>query len=299
MWLKKTAATGYLRNLTSPNRRYQETRREYLLCRDCEQILSRDEKLFAEQVFLPYHENASSVFLYGSWLRRFLAGFHWKILVTRQADQYPDSASAIYVQVQDELRRFLLGESQTPGRAEFHIFFLDAVKDSTHELLPKTNEYLARALDATPTYSDSGSAGVYGKLVKIMTMSFLSARDPQTERWEGTEVFDDGQIRTPQRIETISIGPFLEDRIKAVARASSSLSDKQKKSLLETVRKNPERFLASENVRVHSANGQLQKRLKDREMLRTAISRTMKGRDRNQPCPCGSPMKFKKCCGRV
>ena len=33
------------------------------------------------------------------------------------------------------------------------------------------------------------------------------------------------------------------------------------------------------------------------DLHRTACS--MKGRDRNSPCPCGSGKKFKKCCGRT
>lgn len=30
---------------------------------------------------------------------------------------------------------------------------------------------------------------------------------------------------------------------------------------------------------------------------KVAEVRIMKGRDRNQPCPCGSGFKYKKCCG--
>src|SRR3989442_232905 len=75
--------------------RVQETKRVYLLCADCEQILGRDEKIFCEKIFIPYHEKNQQRFEYGSWMRRFIVGLHWKVLVTKE-ESYPAEAEATY-----------------------------------------------------------------------------------------------------------------------------------------------------------------------------------------------------------
>jgi hypothetical protein len=297
-WLKNTSATGFLRDLTSANRR-QETTREYFLCSDCEQLLSRDERMFAEQIFVAYHERRESVFKYGPWLRRFLAGLHWKVLVNRELDApYPENIDKIYFEVEIELRNFLLEHSESPGRAEFHVMFVDVLKDASHEVPTKANWYMARALDATPTFSDSGNAGIYAKLLKILTYSFLTKRDPEDEQWEGTLVLKEGEFRTPQTMNTASMGPFLIERMKAVEAAPPSLTPRQLEKVVRQAQTEPDRFLASESFRVHQADRELQRALRERSLSKTQFRKLMKGRDRNQPCPCGSPRKFKNCCGR-
>src|SRR6266851_967267 len=81
-WLKATSLTGYLKTPKSKVHQ-QETKRIYLLCSDCEQLLGKDEKTFCEKIFIPYHEQKQSVFTYGPWLKRFIIGLHWKVLVTK------------------------------------------------------------------------------------------------------------------------------------------------------------------------------------------------------------------------
>jgi hypothetical protein len=63
--------------------------------------LSKDEKTFCEKIFIPYHEQGQSVFTYGPWLKRFIIGLHWKVLVTKE-EQYPDYAEAAYAKVEPE-----------------------------------------------------------------------------------------------------------------------------------------------------------------------------------------------------
>lgn len=293
-WLKRTSATGYLRDLSS-SRRLQESKREYILCRECEQRLGRDEKKFCELVFLPCHGRNQQSFQYGPWFRRFLAGLHWKVLVTRDPAIHPESAERIYDEVEVELRQFLLEESATPGRAEFHAFFADVVQDATPPIPPKANWYLVRALDATPTFSESGTVGCYVKLLRLITYAFLTPRDSKKEEWKGTKVFDQGEIRSPQEIRSAGLGPFLTDRMKALEQGSSRLTPRQFESLLEQAKSNPNRFLLSESYRVHKAD----RELRQRQGLQTLPHKLAKGRDRNKPCICGSGRKFKKCCGRL
>jgi hypothetical protein len=95
-YLKESSSTGYLRGLAS-GRRVQETRRLNLLCESCEQLLSNDERVFCEQIFIPLHKQNKGSFDYDKWLIRFLVGLHWKVLVAKDTnDKYPDQAEAAY-----------------------------------------------------------------------------------------------------------------------------------------------------------------------------------------------------------
>ena len=53
-WLKRTSATGYLRNIDNINKRQQDSLKDYLLCNDCELLFSGWEKQFSEKMFIPF-----------------------------------------------------------------------------------------------------------------------------------------------------------------------------------------------------------------------------------------------------
>jgi SEC-C motif-containing protein len=291
-WLKATSLTGYLKSLKSKVH-LQDTKRVYLLCSDCEQLLARDEKAFCEQIFIPYHEQNQSNFKYGPWLKRFIVGLHWKVLVTRE-EQYPQHAEAEFTKAEQEWCQFLLGQSASAGNAEFHLFLADVIEDATDELPPKINWYLARGFDLTPIYSDSGMAGVYAKVTKAMTFSYLTDKGAE-EKLDGTLVMDEGVISTGQTISG-KLGPLILERAKAIERFPKTISRRQHAKLLDRARKEPEKILATESHRIFEADMALKERMRERLMKKEA-KRRMKGRDRNSPCPCGSGMKYKKCHG--
>ena len=63
-WLKNTSITGYIRTSDNIALRKQDLVKEYLLCANCENLFSKWEKLFAENVFYPYIENRSVIINY-------------------------------------------------------------------------------------------------------------------------------------------------------------------------------------------------------------------------------------------
>jgi hypothetical protein len=292
-WLKQTSITGYLKSLKSKVR-LQDARRVHLLCDECEQLLSRDEKLFAEQIFVPYHEQKKTHFNYDAWLRRFIVGLHWKVLVTRE-EKYPDEIETIYNKAESDWRHFLLGQAASPGDAEFHLFLSDIVDDSTGQLPEKFNWYLSRGFDATPFFNKSQEAGVYAMVVRTLTFSYLTPMSGEKEI--GTQVFEQGTIGVGQTIQR-GIGKFIVERAKsAMSRLPKTLSDKQKQKLMEEARTNPAKFVrADDSFRTHHADVRLTHAMQRRRQIE-ALNQGMKGRDRNQPCPCGSGKKYKKCHG--
>jgi hypothetical protein len=256
-WLKETSLTGYLKTLKSKVR-VQETKRVYLLCSDCEQILGRDEKTFCEEIFIPYHEHNQQRFEYGSWLRRFIVGLHWKVLVTKE-QTYPAEAEASYTKAESDWREFLLGQSASPGDAEFHLFLSDVVEDSTGDLPQKINWYLARGFDLTPMYSDAGMAGVYAMIVRTLTFSYLTPKAAQ-DKTVGTQIVEHGVLRTGQEIER-RLGSFIVGRAKTVEQFPKTLSARKREKLFERARKEPEKFLQSESFRAFEADRRLKEKM--------------------------------------
>jgi hypothetical protein len=293
-WLKATSLTGYLKSIESKVR-LQETKRLHLLCSDCEQLLSKDEKTFCEQIFVPYHEKGQTEFRYGPWLKRFIVGLHWKMLVTRE-QQHPEHAEKAYTQAEQEWRQFLLGQSPSPGKAEFHVFLADVVEDASEELPQKINWYLARGFDLAPIYDDSGMAGVYAKVIKVMTVSFLTDKGAE-EKWDGTLIEDGGEIKTGQTVKSM-IGSYIVERAKLIEQFPKTMSPRQYAKLMERARLEPEKILSTESYRTHRADEELKTRFNRRLMASERRRRRMKGRDRNSPCFCGSGKKYKKCHGQ-
>jgi SEC-C motif len=290
-YLKESSSTGYLRGLAS-GKRSQETRRVYLLCENCEQLLSAGEKIFCEQIFLPLHKENKNSFPYDKWLIRFLVGLHWRVLVSK-TDTYPDDAEAAYATVEPEWRAYLLGQRPDYGTSEFHVFLADVVEDASSAVSQKLNWYLARGLDGTPTFSEAGQFGCYVKLLRVMSYAFITPRDPEQEKWVGTQIGEQGTLAGPQTINTQSFWPLVDSRVRALEAAPSGMTARQRQKFEEAAMRDPEKFLNSESTRVVLANRQLERRMAAKHKGPVA----MKGRDRNQPCPCGSGKKQKKCCG--
>lgn len=289
-WLKKTSATGYLKDLTSDRRR-QETKREYVLCSACEQLLGRDEKQFSENIFIPYCARKARSFPYDRWLLRFVVGLHWRTLTCR-TEQASAKVERSFDEACELWRQYLLGASPYPPQHESHIFFVDVIDQSTTNIPAKANWYLARAFDATPAFSEAGDTYAYTLLPKIVTFSFLAPRDSSKEDWRGTQIHDGGTITIPQEIRSSLFGNFIRSRMKLIEQAKKTMTPRQTQRLMEQVEKDPESLLSSESFQVFLAD----QRHRQSKILGDPSGLT-KGRDRNKPCYCGSGRKYKKCCG--
>lgn len=77
-WIKKTSQTGKFRDLNY--KRVQDSPKLYLLCGNCEEKLSEYEKYFAEQIFQPTVNYASTDVKYNIKLLSFIVSISWRIL---------------------------------------------------------------------------------------------------------------------------------------------------------------------------------------------------------------------------
>ena len=215
--------------------------------------------------------------------------------VARSPYEGLEQTKKIIWDAESELWLFLLGHRETPGRAEFHVVLTDEIREANYLASPRLNAYMSRTLDGDCLANETGTVGVYAKILKVVSLVFLTAPDPAKERWEGTRVFEQGTLRTPQHVESESLIPFIKQRTAAVEKAIAALPAREQERVAKAVLANPERAISSESYRTHVADRELQRRIKWQPV---AAGRRLKGRDRNQPCPCGSGEKAKKCHGR-
>ncbi|GHO58162.1 hypothetical protein [Ktedonobacter robiniae] len=144
-WIKRTSATGFMRQMEQPNLRRQDFPTFRLLCASCEGIFARWEKQFAEEIFIPYQEKRPKNMPYGDWLLRFAISLAWRTTVI-SAEDFRQESPELAPYVDRALRSwktFLLGEDQRWGTYAHHLFFLDDIAPSSTMPVPeKTHWYL-------------------------------------------------------------------------------------------------------------------------------------------------------------
>jgi len=254
-WIKRTSATGYLRDAINPNLRRQDLAKAELLCDDCEQLLSRDERIFAERIFRPFLNEHMSRFRYEEWLKRFAVSLAWRTVAAG-----PPITAAEPVQFHDALRgalqewsRYLLGKTQSPGSHTHHMLLVSYIDRAPGHLPSGFQTYLLRAVDATVVISRT-SLFVYSKLPGIIFASHVIPN--QLPGWRRTRILRKGEIGGGQVLSHSSSAHFFVDRASEVLRRSA-VSSRQALAMRRDVLKDPERALGSKSYQAFLAEERL------------------------------------------
>ena len=251
-WIKETSATGYLRQATQPDLRIQDSIKTKLLCAECEELFSRLEKRFAEDLFFPFLEKGQTSFEYDDWLLSFGVSLAWRTATYRSLtvgtppNLKPELAKSLD-KAMNCWRAFLLGQSKDLGPYEHHLLLLSFVTNKQGLGLPdRFNSYLLRAIDAEIAYT-SKEVFIYTKLPGLIFWSFVEPA--HTEGLEGTCIYPRGIIATSQKLTRVELGNFLMDRAKH-ADLRVSMSPKQRQKLANAFLKDPEHTRSSHSFEV-------------------------------------------------
>src|SRR5271157_2180494 len=79
-FIKKTSATGKIRQSVNVSRRLQDGTKDYLYCRSCELLFSKLERYFSLNFFYPYVQGKKDNFSYDENLKKFIISLCWRIL---------------------------------------------------------------------------------------------------------------------------------------------------------------------------------------------------------------------------
>lgn len=242
-WLKRTAATGFLRQGANPNVRVQDSARDSLLCESCEQLFSVYEKQFAENIFIPFQDQNAKVFHYDEWLRKFVVSLSWRIAYLEV--EFPDNAPALVLKRRDTAIRFwreyLLGMRRDPGIGNHFVMFLgtlDSLPDGRDPF--GTNWYFHRSCDGTITFNSDSELLVYAKLPRIVIASFIPPCS-SAEWGRGSKVFKRGTLTTNQTCNVRPLTEYMLLRAELVQSVMDNVSGSERDKVHRAIVRNPMR----------------------------------------------------------
>ena len=180
---KHTSPTGLIRFGLNPNKLEQDGYKIYLLCECCEQRFNRYETTFAEEIFIPLHEEQDSKFRYGPWLEKFAVSISWRVLTFLKLKNALSSFPSNLIPAIDRALRtwkdFLLDRRENPGRFEQHMVPLGPIiKNNDMDMPPNMNRYFLRSVDIDVAHSPI-AVFVYTKMCRILLMGFIEMPNPR------------------------------------------------------------------------------------------------------------------------
>lgn len=285
-WMKRDSGP-YLRGGLNPNRRLQDGFKRNLLCRGCEDIIGRAENWFAQEFFRPFMNSFQLEFDYGPELFRFLISLHWRVLtdfLDRHASAVPNFLSVLR-EAEEQWRLFLLDGKPVPVHREVHLLFLD-VNVNRKQPVRNLNRYLVNGVDGVVVRSDT-RCGVYSKFLRFLSYAWVSPIDRTL--WVNTAVDPaGGHMTARQQMNDADAGAAISDRARRIGEQfNKNVSGHQREKISQWVIDNAEKVVKSDLGRALEADfsAHVDPMLGRREKI-----------GRNEPCPCGSGRKFKKCC---
>jgi hypothetical protein len=252
-WLKKTSASGHLRNVVNANLRIQDVPKEYLLCKICEGLFSEFEKKFAEKIFQPFHNNQKQ-FHYDTWLQKFLISLNWRVAISAINTNLEPSHpfNDILQETLEKWRLFLLGKTKDPTNKN-HIVFIgitdlnDFKKLESPQFTHDMNTKLLRSVDIATVIDDEDRLFIYSSVAGIIFVSHI--HPTSFKGWTNqTKVTKRGTLKNLQTNDDATFGSFVTSRLWAMKEYIKTLSEKQEQFLYEQMTKDINKTLESKSL---------------------------------------------------
>ncbi len=226
-WLKQTGGK-YIRKADNPNKRVEDGVKEYLFCRECEQLFSKLEDKFARDLFYPYSNEQVCEFKYDSDLLRFSISVLYRILLIDQINNsnLNQGFAKDLSLAQTEWSAFLLKIGELKKYNKIHIFFTTG--KLTKNVLPAEGflNYYARGIDGT-IVKNSKTCIIYAKIARIIIIGEIVGFD--NSEMKNTMIgLNGGKIQVKQMRLNSLLKEFLIDRVKQLNSHYNNVSEKQK-----------------------------------------------------------------------
>lgn len=239
--IKSDSPTKFFRNIHSPNKRLQDGDKEPLLCQNCEQRFSAAEKLFASNIFLPFHNNDVDNFEYQEWLHYFLISLAWRTLACdlegfTQDNAVPPEVVSTLSDAESIARKYLLGTPSLGARLKTHVTLFTIATDVSPDLVELNPNVMFRrsAFGYTIWDKSYGYSAVIHNLAGFMCF-FIIKGNPR-DQWTGTKVFPgQGEIKQPQKVHSWLIADVIHLFRK---NKTNYMSEKQETKVLSAIKSN-------------------------------------------------------------
>ena len=243
-YLKQTSV-GNIRSQENPNEIIQDIEKHYLLCYDCEELFSANERYFANNIFYPYHREKQDTFNYNEQLFYFITSLSWRSLYLDIVDFVKEGdlkLSVLEKMISSEqiMRDFLLKNRTDIGNIEHHIFFFDRIKTAT---APEDNPYITcnphrtihRSLGSYSGYMGN-TIYTFSNLMGIIIVTLYEKDDK--EEWTGTQIFNKaGTVYAKNQGMKSYLGGELQHLMQQGEEAFSKLNQKSKEKITSNLQK--------------------------------------------------------------
>ena len=241
--IKQNSPTGYLRGgFVNPNQRKQDGDKAKMLCEHCEQLFSQAERLFAENVFEPYHESGTTSFTYGPWLSYFISCVNWRTLHLDNIEfhlkkEIRATSLSVLDNAETVLADFLLGRRSDIGDMENHILPMDKMTGVSSELKDIEPNFLLRVSASGYTFLVPDLDGFYVFANLAGVLIFTVIRKGKNDIWKNTLVqLGSGSIEPPVQHKS----PLMQDILERLIECSRvEVSQTQKDKIIQSLKANP------------------------------------------------------------
>lgn len=242
-WLKKTSATGYLRNIDNINKRQQDIIKDYLLCNDCELIFSSWEKQFSEKIFIPFLDQKIYIAEYKDWLAKFCASLSWRTLIyiKNKNSNFENESEYFIGQInlaELNLRNFLLGKQDNLYQYEQHIFPLSEIDTPSKSLnLPSNiNRYFLRSIGVDVLQGDN-HIYIFTKLPTFLILGIVSSNFSSKMRASRVSL-KQGIFRPSTLVMPEYLLGYMRNKALEIQEKRESMSDEQQNKIEKTALEN-------------------------------------------------------------
>jgi hypothetical protein len=243
----KATGSRHLRKASNPNLRLQDGIKIPLLGSAAEQLFSRREKWFAENVFYPYMNRSQTAIAYDENLYFFTISFLWRVLVFHldfipSFKQFDGIKKLLEVEV--EWRRFLTEMKYPSNFPDVQLFLTDRVAYSTEDL-PGLDYYTSRACDVAIVFTpEMDYLAIYGKFLRFVFWSVV-ANDLPAYHGETRVNPIGGSLMVPQNLKDDHFFDFLINRTRQFEELPGP-SQTQQEIILKEILANKEKFFNSD-----------------------------------------------------
>ena len=242
-YLKETSI-GNIRNHALSERIVQDIEKDYLLCHNCEELFSANERYFSTALFYPYLREKRDTFAYDERLFYFLTSMSWRSLYLDIVDFTRDGSLKLdvlenMIDSDKTMREFLLGKRADLGKIEHHIFFfgriteVNAVSDSLFKK-GRPHTTIHRSLTSYSGYADN-TIYTITNLMGIVIVTLYSK--DQDELWQRTQIQNGvGVICAKDQHIQSRLGNEFHYWMEQGEAASNNLSDRDQEKILNRIR---------------------------------------------------------------
>ncbi len=246
-WLRNRSGTGHIRDTDNIDRRVQDGIKLPWLCAKCENLFSKYETAFANNVFYPWLKEEKPI-VYDERLLKFCTSVSWRVLRFARGQnkdaKYTPEQEELMDRAEQRWRDFINGLVAHPGDFEQHLVIFNVIENTSLSDLPTNmNRFMTGAVTLDIVGSER-SIMTFAKLGRFMIFGLIQGNK---KAWQGTKIHVSNGFLKPDNVSIPGgLLYMFKEKAALAAAAVDSMSPRQRAKVDLHIRGNLDQFLESE-----------------------------------------------------